>query len=272
MSRYRFVPDPLGSVRALLDTSGSIVATRDYWPYGEVAAQSGGMTAIQFVGALGYFTDATGRIYVRARHYRPDLGRWVTVDPIGVEEGNSALYLYTRAHPMTLRDPSGLQAMWSQCGAAWRAGWAESRQGKVVGGVICVHGRKVPCCWPQNLPGGVTPRVQDCFCACVIEHERTHFDDVQCPGDRFCRPGWSRPEEEWAFEECSAYVTEISCLRRSMFACCGPLGLPEMTLCSVQIGALFCDTCKWAREKCRAAGMGYPQRLCDRFCGQGAMR
>jgi RHS repeat-associated protein len=106
-SRYRFVPDPLGSVRAVLDTSGSIVATRDYWPYGEVAAQSGGMTAIQFVGALGYFTDTTNRVYVRARHYRPDLGRWVTEDPIGFAGGDWNVYRYAGGSPSNKADPSG---------------------------------------------------------------------------------------------------------------------------------------------------------------------
>jgi len=109
VSRYRFVPDPLGSVRALLGTSGSITATRDYWPYGEVAAESGGMTAIQYVGALGYFTDATGRIYVRARHYRPDLGRWVTVDLVPPGEDESSLYEYAGGTPFVAVDPSGLE-------------------------------------------------------------------------------------------------------------------------------------------------------------------
>ena len=108
-SRYRFVPDPLGSVRALLDTSGSITATRDYWPYGEVAAQSGGMTAIQFVGALGYFTDTTNRVYVRARHYRPDLGRWVTRDPLTSGSPGLTPYAYVGNSPAVLVDPSGLQ-------------------------------------------------------------------------------------------------------------------------------------------------------------------
>jgi len=114
-SRYRFVPDPLGSVRALLDTSGSITATRDYWPYGEVAAQSGGMTAIQYVGALGYFTDTTNRVYVRARHYRPDLGRWVTVDPIGPVGPRCSPYAYSRLTPTSRVDATGLYPQTPGC-------------------------------------------------------------------------------------------------------------------------------------------------------------
>jgi len=114
-SRYRFVPDPLGSVRALLDTSGSIVATRDYRPYGAVAAQSGGMTALQFIGALGYFTDATNRIYIRARHYRPDLGRWVTVDPIGFAGGDTLLCRYVLGSPSAMVDPSGHTPFTCRC-------------------------------------------------------------------------------------------------------------------------------------------------------------
>jgi len=122
VSRYRFVPDPLGSVRALLDTSGSITATRDYWPYGEVAAQSGGMTALQFVGVLGYFTDTTNRIYVRARHYRPDLGRWVTEDPMGVGWGGWNSYGYASGSPEAATDHSGLQAQGPPSGDLTRTG------------------------------------------------------------------------------------------------------------------------------------------------------
>ncbi len=74
-SRYLCVPDPLGSINHLLDTGQTIAGTYIYAPYGEVQSHTGANTPMQFVGALGYYTDTTNRIYIRARHYRPDLGR-----------------------------------------------------------------------------------------------------------------------------------------------------------------------------------------------------
>gem|GEM_PF-1797187 len=81
-NRYLYVPDPLGSVVNLLDTSQTIAGTYVYAPYGEVLSHTGANTAMQFVGALGYQTQIANRTYIRARYYRPDLGRWVTRDSI----------------------------------------------------------------------------------------------------------------------------------------------------------------------------------------------
>jgi len=173
-SRYRFVPDPLGSVRALLDTSGSSTATRDYWPYGEVAAQSGGMTSLQFVGALGYFTDTTGRIYVRARHYRPDLGRWVTVDPIGFAGGDLNVYLYVRGGPTGHVDPLG-----TFCHIHWGTGrkpsWAVDRKRKP--------------CDPQHEQADL--RLQLYFQTCMMECECYGQAHQGCSA-RFENTNWSR--------------------------------------------------------------------------------
>jgi hypothetical protein len=78
-SRYLFVPDPLGSVNHLLDTSQNIAGTYVYWPYGEVQSHSGSDTKMQFVGGLGYYTGVVNRVYDKAGVYRPDLGLGVTV-------------------------------------------------------------------------------------------------------------------------------------------------------------------------------------------------
>jgi hypothetical protein len=42
-----------------------------------------------------------------ARYYCPWLGRWTTADPLGLQAGIN-VYLYCRAGPVTLSDPSGL--------------------------------------------------------------------------------------------------------------------------------------------------------------------
>jgi len=77
-----YVPDPLGNTAALVDTTGSVTDTWTYWPYGEVENHAGSSsTPFTYLGTLGVFTDAASRLCAKARSLRPDLTRWVTVDP-----------------------------------------------------------------------------------------------------------------------------------------------------------------------------------------------
>ena len=105
-ARRDYLPDPLGSTAALLDSSQSKTDTFTYWPYGETrtaAIPSG--TPFQFVGTLGYYTDAgSHRVYVRARIDITRLGRWLTVDPLWPNED---AYAYARFSPALYADVSG---------------------------------------------------------------------------------------------------------------------------------------------------------------------
>jgi RHS repeat-associated protein len=102
-----YVPDPLGSTRALLNSSQTITDSWSYWPYGEVqTSEATTPTPFTFVGTHGYHKDATGLTYVRARFYRPSVGQWVTTDaayPSGLA------YVYANSLPVVFIDPSGNQ-------------------------------------------------------------------------------------------------------------------------------------------------------------------
>lgn len=101
-----YVADPLGSTVALLDGSHSKSDTFNYWPYGEVQSRSGSTpTPFQFVGTLGYYRDSSSRTYVRARHYRQNLGRWQTVDSLWPGQDQ---FGYVRGRVVSYRDRSGL--------------------------------------------------------------------------------------------------------------------------------------------------------------------
>jgi RHS repeat-associated protein len=103
-----YVPDPLGSTVALLDSTQTITDTFSYWPYGESAGRTGTTaTPFQYVGTMGYYTDSSGRNYVRARYLDKGKGRWITEDPIGFEAGVN-LYRYCSVSPTLLTDKSGL--------------------------------------------------------------------------------------------------------------------------------------------------------------------
>ncbi len=98
-------PDPLGSVVTIYDTTGTVTDTFTYWPYGEIRTSTGSTaTPFKFCGTWGYYSDATGRLYVRARFYRDKFARWQTVDPLWPSEQS---YGYVAGLPVNFSDPSG---------------------------------------------------------------------------------------------------------------------------------------------------------------------
>ena len=102
-----FIPDPLGNVIACRNSSGTITHTAEYWPYGETRTTTGfNPSPWAFCGTWGYRQDPGGQMYVRARYYRPTLGRWQTVDPLWPWESG---FGYVNLLPITLIDPSGLK-------------------------------------------------------------------------------------------------------------------------------------------------------------------
>jgi RHS repeat-associated protein len=117
--------DALRSVRATTNSSGAIVATARYDAYGAARATTG--IGGQF-GFTGQQTDPTGLINLRARMYRPDTGRFLSVDPLqrDVQEstggwgtvamgvrpaycggGPVTSFQYGNGNPTTATDPSG---------------------------------------------------------------------------------------------------------------------------------------------------------------------
>ena len=108
-----YLSDPLGSTIALASSS-AITDTWDYWPYGEVMSRTGtNPTPFTFVGTLGYFKDLLDKLfYVRARHYQPNYGRWLTVDPLWPDERP---YGYANGTPVSSVDITGMAVDWREC-------------------------------------------------------------------------------------------------------------------------------------------------------------
>jgi RHS repeat-associated protein len=99
-TRY-YLTDALGSVLALVDSSGSVLNTYEYDVFGAVRSSTGSTAnAFTFTGEQ---TDAsTGLEYLRARYYDADTGRFLSLDPLG--DG----YDYAYDNPVMFTDPSGL--------------------------------------------------------------------------------------------------------------------------------------------------------------------
>ena len=114
--RYYPITDHHGSVRLLTDSSGNVVNSYTYTPYGEVTASSSSPTIPYLYTSEQQ--DETGLIYLRARYYDPELGRFISRDPFRGTI-NTPLsqnpYQYALDNPVMHSDPSGkfVPALWA---------------------------------------------------------------------------------------------------------------------------------------------------------------
>ena len=90
-TKYYYFHDALGSVVALLNNAGSVVEAYSYDPFGKPTIMSADyqQRATSNYGNKFLFTgreydSETGLYYYRARHYKPDIGRFLQPDPLGV--------------------------------------------------------------------------------------------------------------------------------------------------------------------------------------------
>lgn len=103
---YQYTLDHLGSVRQLINTAGTVVGSYTYTPYGERSVVAGSVVSAK--GYTGHFTHVgTGLWLTWFRAYDPQVGRWLSRDPIG-ENGGLNLYGYCGNNPLIFTDPYGL--------------------------------------------------------------------------------------------------------------------------------------------------------------------
>jgi RHS repeat-associated protein len=109
--------DALGSPVAVTNQAGTVVERNDYEPYGAVI----GKPTYQGIGYTGHVQDAaTGLTYMQQRYYDPQVGLFLSVDPVtaltngDMRHFNRYAYAYNNSYRFT--DPDG------RCGACDRFG------------------------------------------------------------------------------------------------------------------------------------------------------
>jgi RHS repeat-associated protein len=99
--------DRLGSVNLLTDAGGVVVNKRTFDSFGRVLSETNPGVKFRY-GYTGRETDGeTGLDYYRARYYDAANGRFISVDPIGFEAGDTNLYRYVGNSSTMATDPTG---------------------------------------------------------------------------------------------------------------------------------------------------------------------
>ena len=94
-------------VTELSDESGNVVAHYEYSPFGSLTKVTGdhaGSNPFRF--SSEYYDEETGLVYYNYRYYNPELGRWISRDPIE-EQGGYNLYGMIGNNPLYGWDKEG---------------------------------------------------------------------------------------------------------------------------------------------------------------------
>lgn len=103
-----------GSVYLMTDSRGAAAELYDYTAYGETTIrtpQGGGLPSSRLGHGFGFqgqaYDESTGLVNMRARLYNPQMGRFTTLDPVGLLGGTN-LYAFVDSAPLMYADPFGL--------------------------------------------------------------------------------------------------------------------------------------------------------------------
>ncbi len=104
-----YVTDPHGNVVQLTDESGKVIKIYEYDSFGnEIKPDSKDDNPFRYCGE--YYDKETEEVYLRARYYQPEMGRFLTRDTYTGEADEPLslhLYVYCENDGVNMVDPSG---------------------------------------------------------------------------------------------------------------------------------------------------------------------
>jgi RHS repeat-associated protein len=103
---YFYTRDHLGSVREVVGSNGTTIASRLlYSPWGEVTETGSALSDFAYTGH--YYDRPTGLGLTMYRAYDGHVGRWLSQDPIRFAGGETNIYAYVGNDPVNGVDPAG---------------------------------------------------------------------------------------------------------------------------------------------------------------------
>jgi len=104
-----YLTDNLGSVRDIVNTSGTVIDHIVYDSFGNIVTETNATNGDRFKFAGMEWDTAIGQYYDRARWYGAAGGRFLSQDPKGFAAGDADLYRYVLNAPTLATDPTGME-------------------------------------------------------------------------------------------------------------------------------------------------------------------
>jgi RHS repeat-associated protein len=129
------LPDYLGSIRDLVDNSGTVRNHIIYDAFGRVIFQSNPAVTTRYLFMGREFDAETGLYYYRARYYDPVARRFLNEDPLRFKATDRNLYRFVRNSPITFVDPTGKDSVVPEAGTPYIGGlvWYQIQDSGDVG-------------------------------------------------------------------------------------------------------------------------------------------
>lgn len=106
-----YYTDQQGTVLAAADEHGAIVASTDYRAFGQATSPN----VVSAPAFTGHVADTESQLlYAQQRYYDPEVGRFLSVDPVGISAGLDRginRYWYGQNNPYVYVDPDGRETV-----------------------------------------------------------------------------------------------------------------------------------------------------------------
>jgi RHS repeat-associated protein len=137
---YYLAYNQVGSLLAVIDTTGAIIKQLDYDSFGAILSDTNPAFAMPLGFAGGLHDRDTGLVHFGYREYDPAIGRWSAKDPIFFAGGDDDLYGYVQQDPVNLIDPDGrlytISYPESHAGGQSHIHWGRGNNPRCRGGAI----------------------------------------------------------------------------------------------------------------------------------------
>ncbi len=175
-----YIDDHLGSTTLVTDSNGNVLREEARYPYGlDRKIDNPGSVDAHYVYTGKELDEETGLVYFGGRYYAPEMGRWISPDPLLVDTPSKLMdnyqeeniYAYVQNNPVNNIDKEGL---WT---VGYNVDFTGGMAGGARGGLAYVHDDKgnigILSHWGGGGYGGIGGGIQG---GLQITKEKTIFD------------------------------------------------------------------------------------------------